>query len=54
MPESLNLILELSFSKLGLNRAEPTHYVGNEGSGRVMKKCGMKYEGLGLQEVYIL
>jgi ribosomal-protein-alanine N-acetyltransferase len=53
MSESLNLILELSFSKLGLNRVESTHYVGNEGSGRVMQKCGMKYEGIGLQEVKV-
>jgi len=53
MSESLNLILELSFSKLGLNRVEATHYVGNEGSGRVMQKCGMKYEGLALQEVKV-
>lgn len=51
MSESLNLILELSFLKLRLNRVESTHYVGNEGSGRVMQKCGMKYEGIGLQEV---
>jgi len=48
-----NLILNFSFSKLGLNRVEPTHYVGNEGSGRVMQKCGMKYEGTGLQEVKV-
>lgn len=27
--------------------------MGNEGSGRVMQKCGMKYEGTGLQEVKI-
>ena len=25
----------------------------NEGSGRVMQKCGMHYEGTGLQEVKI-
>ncbi len=53
MSESLNLILNLSFSKLELNRVESTHYVGNEGSGRVMQKCGMNYEGKGLQEVKV-
>lgn len=53
MTEALNLILDLSFSKLELNRIESTHYIGNEGSGRVMQKCGMKYEGIGLQEVKI-
>ena len=51
--ESLNLILDFAFSKLGMNRVESTHYVGNEGSGRVMQKCGMKYEGTGLQEVKV-
>ena len=53
MSEALNLILDLSFSILKLNRVEATHYVGNEGSGRVMQKCGMHYEGTGLQEVKI-
>jgi ribosomal-protein-alanine N-acetyltransferase len=53
MSESLRLILKLAFSKLELNRVESTHYSGNEGSGRVMAKCGMKYEGKGLQEVRI-
>ena len=53
MSEALNLILDLSFSKLELNRVEATHYVGNEGSGRVMQKCGMKYEGTGVKEVKI-
>jgi len=36
-----------------LNRVEATHYVGNEGSGRVMQKCGMTYEGTGIKEVKI-
>lgn len=53
MSEALSLILDLSFSKLELNRIEATHYVGNEGSGRVMQKCGMEYEGTGLQEVKV-
>ncbi|WP_058487049.1 GNAT family N-acetyltransferase [Defluviitalea phaphyphila] len=53
MTEALKLILDFAFSRLGLNRIEATHYVGNEGSGRVMQKCGMKYEGKGLQEVKI-
>lgn len=53
MSEALNLILNFSFSKLNLNRVESNHYVGNEGSGRVMQKCGMKYEGTGKQEMKI-
>ncbi len=51
MTEALKRIIDFAFSKLGLNRIEATHYVGNEGSGRVMQKCGMIYEGTGLQEV---
>ncbi len=53
MTEALNIILDFSFSKLELNRVEATHYIGNEGSGRVMQKCGMKYEGTGIQEVKV-
>lgn len=53
MTEALNLLLDFSFKKLKLNRIESTHYVGNEASGEVMKKCKMKYEGTGLDEVKI-
>ncbi|MCL2224158.1 MAG: GNAT family N-acetyltransferase [Defluviitaleaceae bacterium] len=50
MTEALTAVLELAFEKLELNRVESTHYVGNEGSGRVMQKCGMKFEGVGIRE----
>jgi ribosomal-protein-alanine N-acetyltransferase len=53
MTEALKAILELCFTKLELNRVEASHYVGNEGSGKVMQKSGMSYEGLSLQEVKI-
>lgn len=53
MSEALGVILKLAFNELKLNRVEATHYVGNEGSGKVMQKCGMKYEGKGIQEVLI-
>ena len=53
MTEALKTIIDLAFSKIGLNRIESTHYVGNEGSGRVMQKCGMRCEGKALQEVKI-
>lgn len=51
--EALSLILNLAFNKLELNRVESTHYVGNEASGKVMRKCGMNYEGTGKKEVVI-
>lgn len=53
MTEALNLLLECAFNYIGVNRVESTYYVGNEGSGRVMEKCGMKYEGLALQEAFV-
>lgn len=51
--EALNAILGLCFKTLKLGRVESTHYIGNEGSGRVMQKCGMKLEGIGLEELVI-
>ncbi|MCL2608715.1 MAG: GNAT family N-acetyltransferase [Treponema sp.] len=53
MTEALTAVLELSFERLELNRVEATFYVGNEGSGRVMEKCGMEREGIGRQEVKV-
>lgn len=47
MTEALSAILQLCFDKLELNRVESTHYLGNEGSGKVMKKCDMQLEGIG-------
>jgi len=53
MTEALNILLHFCFEKLDLNRVEATHYVGNEGSGQVMKKCGMEFEGISRQELKI-
>lgn len=53
MTEALGALLSFCFEKLEVNRVESMHYVGNEGSGRVMEKCGMRREGLALQEVKI-
>jgi ribosomal-protein-alanine N-acetyltransferase len=50
MTEALNAVLALCFEKLELNRVESMHYVGNEGSGAVMQKCGMKKEGVSPQQ----
>jgi len=50
MTEALSALLRLCFEKLELNRVESQHYVGNEGSGKVMSKCGMELEGIGIQE----
>lgn len=53
MSEALMITLNFAFAKLNLNRIQSTHYVGNEASGFVMQKCGMKYEGMGLEEVKV-
>ena len=53
MSEALFTLMEFYFEKLDINRIEATYYVGNEASGKVMEKCGMKYEGRGLQEVKV-
>jgi [ribosomal protein S5]-alanine N-acetyltransferase len=53
MSEALLRVLRFCFEDLGLNRVEATYYAGNEGSGRVMEKCGMKKEGVGIKEVKI-
>lgn len=53
MTEALGVLLWLCFEKLELHRVESTHHVGNEGSGKVMEKCGMRREGMATQELKI-
>lgn len=53
MSEALNAVIALCFDSLGLNRVEAAHYVGNEASGKVMKRCGMSKEGTCKQEVKV-
>ena len=53
MTEALNAIFSLCFNKLKLNRVEAMHYTPNQGSGRVMQKCGMQFEGTFKQEVKV-
>lgn len=53
MSEALEAVLSLAFNTLKLNRVESTCYRGNAGSGRVMEKCGMSFEGTGSDELFI-
>jgi [ribosomal protein S5]-alanine N-acetyltransferase len=53
MTEALKEIIRITFDELNLNRIEATYYVGNEKSGKVMRKCGMGYEGIARKEVKI-
>lgn len=49
--ESLRAVIKSSFSSLPLNRLEAQHDLRNPASGRVMKKCGMRKEGILRQRI---
>ena len=51
--ETLKAVISMCFEHLQLNRVESNHYVGNEGSGRVMQKAGMSCEGVSKQSVKV-
>ena len=46
MTEALKKVIAFSFETLAVNRLEAVHEIGNPASGRVLVKCGMKYEGV--------
>lgn len=46
MTEALMAIIQFLFTEVGVNRIEAKHDTNNPHSGGVMKKCGMKYEGI--------
>ena len=52
MSESLKAVMDFLFDEVGVNRIEARHDVRNAFSGKVMQKCGMKYEGTHLQSDY--
>ena len=43
--EAAAAAIDYAFGTLGVNRVEAIHFIRNEASGRVMEKCGMRYEG---------
>lgn len=45
MPEALKSVMDFLFDVVDVNRIELRHDPRNPNSGRVMEKCGMKYEG---------
>ncbi|MBQ6153701.1 MAG: GNAT family N-acetyltransferase [Ruminococcus sp.] len=45
MPEAFSAVIRFLFEEVGFNRIQSTHDVNNPASGRVMEKCGLKYEG---------
>jgi len=43
--EALNALIKYFFEDIKVNRIEAWHDINNPNSGKVMAKCGMKYEG---------
>ncbi len=43
--EAFKAIIPFFFEEVGVNRIESQHDPNNPNSGKVMKKCGLKYEG---------
>ena len=43
--EALKAVMDFLFDEVDVNRIEARHDPRNPNSGKVMKKCGMKYEG---------
>lgn len=46
MTETLRAVIDYLFTKVGFNRIQARHFVENPASGKVMLKCGMKFEGI--------
>lgn len=46
MSEALKEVIKFFMEYVEVNRIEAQHDIRNENSGNVMKKCGMKYEGI--------
>lgn len=45
MTEALAKVVDFLFREVGVQRIQACHDTNNPNSGRVMSKCGMKYEG---------
>lgn len=43
--EAMRAVMDFFFDEVDVNRIEARHDPRNPNSGKVMKKCGMKYEG---------
>ena len=52
MTEAVGRLIRFGFEEMGLNRIEAVHVPENEGSGRVMQKAGMNFEGLLKQKLF--
>ena len=50
--EAARAVLEYGFEVQGLDRIYAFHFFGNEASGKVLEKIGMKYEGMKKNEYW--
>jgi ribosomal-protein-alanine N-acetyltransferase len=48
--ESLSEVIKFGLISVGLNRLEAFYALSNPSSGKVMEKCGMKFEGIARQK----
>lgn len=51
--EAAACVIAFGFLKLRLHRVEARYMVGNEASRRVMEKCGMTFEGIHREAIYV-
>ena len=51
--EAVNAVLRLGFDIMGLNRIEARYMVDNINSRKVMEKCGMNFEGVARQSMFV-
>lgn len=49
MSESLTAVMRFLFGEVNVNRIESRHDPNNPASGKVMIKCGLRYEGTAVQ-----
>lgn len=47
--EAFDAVIQFLFEEVKVNRIEARHDLLNENSGKVMKKCGLRYEGTSRQ-----
>jgi ribosomal-protein-alanine N-acetyltransferase len=45
MTEAVKVVIDFFFNDIGFNRIYANHAIDNPASGKVMRKCGMTYEG---------
>ncbi len=49
--EAARAVVEFGFNTLGLHRIHASHFAGNNASGRVLEKIGMRHEGRSREHV---